>query len=76
MRELPRLELVLTMIAEIEAERDAVVTQQPYADKINTVAELRSNRAAVRAQAGRRNVLPVVRQGAPPRQLYRNGAEQ
>jgi hypothetical protein len=26
MRELPRLELVLTMIAENEAERDAVVT--------------------------------------------------
>jgi transposase len=38
--------LVLTMIAEIEAERDAIVNeaapQHPRADKIKALAELRS----------------------------------
>jgi transposase len=46
MRELQRMELVLTMIAEIEAERDAIVNeaapQHPRADKIKALAELRS----------------------------------
>jgi transposase len=45
MRELQRLELVLTMIAEIEAERDVIVNkvapQHPSADKIKALAKLR-----------------------------------
>jgi len=45
-RELQRLEQVLKMIAEIEAERDAIVTEvapsHPNADKIKALAALRS----------------------------------
>ncbi len=46
MRELQRLELVLKMIADIEAERDAIVKeaapQHPNAGKIKALVELRS----------------------------------
>jgi transposase len=46
LRELQRLELVLQMIAEVEAERDAIVKnaapQHPNADKIKTLAALTS----------------------------------
>jgi transposase len=45
-RELQRLELVLQMIADVEAERDAIVKeaapQHPNADKIKALAELSS----------------------------------
>jgi transposase len=46
LRELERLELVLRMIADIEAERDAIVKQpasaHPNADKIKALADLKS----------------------------------
>jgi transposase len=46
MRELDRLELVLKMIADIEAERDAIVEEaaprHPHADKAKALFELRS----------------------------------
>ena len=74
-RELQRLELALEMIATLEAERDAIVTDEAPAhlqraqDQGTLPAPL--DRARDGHRAGRRGVLSLVQQSPPSRQLCR-----